>query len=49
MSPDLTNLPLNEADTRSKPIKPAVYARGWTEEHMHREKNTVHKKTGDNV
>lgn len=29
--------PLNEADTRSKLIDPAIYARGWTEEHIRRE------------
>ena len=29
--------PLSEADTRSKLIDPAIYARGWTEEHIRRE------------
>ncbi len=37
MSPDLSNPPLNEADTRSKLIDPAIYARGWTEENIRRE------------
>jgi len=30
-------MPLNEADTRAKLIDPAIYARGWTEEHIRRE------------
>ena len=30
-------MPLSEADTRSKLVDPALYARGWTEEHIKRE------------
>ena len=37
MSPELSNPPLNEADTRSKLIDPAIHARGWTEENIRRE------------
>ncbi len=33
----LHNPPLGESDTRSKLIEPAIYARGWTEEHIRRE------------
>ena len=29
--------PLSEADTRAKLIDPAIYARGWTEDHIKRE------------
>jgi type I restriction enzyme, R subunit len=29
----------NESDTRSKLINPALYGRGWTEEHIRREEN----------
>lgn len=29
--------PFSEADTRAKLIDPAIYARGWTEEHIRRE------------
>ena len=32
-----TSLPLSEADTRSKLIDPAIYRRGWTEDHIRRE------------
>jgi type I restriction enzyme R subunit len=37
MSSVLHDPPLSEADTRSKLIDPAIYARGWTEEHIRRE------------
>src|SRR5438045_2174990 len=37
MSSGLHDPPLGEADTRSKLIDPALYARGWTEEHIRRE------------
>ena len=30
-------MPLNESDTRSKLIDPALYARGWKEDHIKRE------------
>ena len=30
-------MPLSEADTRSKLIDPAIYARGWTEDLIRRE------------
>ncbi len=30
-------MPLNEADTRAKLIDPAIYRRGWSEEHISRE------------
>jgi type I restriction enzyme R subunit len=30
-------LSLSEADTRAKLIDPALYSRGWTEEHIERE------------
>lgn len=29
----------NEADTRSKLINPAIYARGWSEDHIKREES----------
>ena len=32
-----TPMPLNESDTRSKLIDPALYARGWREDHIKRE------------
>lgn len=37
VAPSSHDSPLNEADTRSKLIDPAIYARGWTEEHIRRE------------
>ena len=30
-------MPLNEADTRAKLIDPALHARGWSEDLIHRE------------
>ncbi len=45
MSPKLSNPPLDEADTRSKLIDPAIYARGWTEGYIRRiRRGAVHKK-----
>ena len=35
--PGLHDPPWGESDTRSKLIDPAIYARGWTEEHIRRE------------
>jgi type I restriction enzyme R subunit len=32
--------PLSEADTHSKLVNPAIYARGWTEQHIKREETT---------
>lgn len=37
MSSGLHDPPLGESDTRSKLIDPAIYTRGWTEEHIRRE------------
>ncbi|MEX0643605.1 MAG: DEAD/DEAH box helicase family protein [Pirellulales bacterium] len=37
MSSGLHDPPWGESDTRSKLIDPAIYARGWTEEHIRRE------------
>ena len=37
MSPPLHSPPLNEADTRSKLIDPAIHAQGWTEDTICRE------------
>src|SRR5438045_525398 len=31
---------LSEADTHAKLVNPAIYARGWTEEHLKREETT---------
>ena len=33
----LSEMPLNEADTRAKIIDPAIHARGWTENFIRRE------------
>lgn len=33
-------MPLSEADTHAKLVNPAIYARGWTEEHIKREETT---------
>ena len=33
-------MPLSEADTHVKLVNPAIYARGWTEDHVKREEST---------
>ncbi len=33
-------MPLSEADTHAKLVNPAIYARGWTEDHIKREETT---------
>lgn len=33
-------MPLSEADTHAKLVNPAIYARGWTEDHIKREEMT---------
>lgn len=36
----LLSVPLSEADTHAKLVNPAIYARGWTEDHIKREETT---------
>src|SRR5438445_11843920 len=33
-------MPLSEADTHAKLVNPALYSRGWTEDHIKREETT---------
>ena len=33
-------MPLSEADTHAKLVNPAIYSRGWTEDHIKREETT---------
>lgn len=33
-------MPLSEADTHAKLVNPALYGRGWTEDHIKREETT---------
>jgi type I site-specific restriction endonuclease len=33
-------MPLSEADTHANLVNPALYARGWTEDHIKREETT---------
>ena len=33
-------MPLSEADTHAKLVNPAIYVRGWTEDHIKREETT---------
>jgi len=38
--PSINALPLTEADTHAKLVNPAIYSRGWTEDHIKREEST---------
>src|SRR5438046_1104717 len=38
--PRIAPMPLSEADTHAKYVNPAIYKRGWTEEHIKREETT---------
>lgn len=36
----ICSMPLSEADTHAKLVNPAIYARGWTEDHIKRDETT---------
>lgn len=36
----MEGMPLSEADTHAKLVNPAIYSRGWTEDHIKREETT---------